>query len=320
VTGGAGFIGSHLSRKLIENGWEVIVIDNLSTGFKENIPKEAEFIELDLSKDNFLRNLPAEGVDTIFHLAAQTSGEISYDDPVYDLKTNCLSTVLLSQWCIEKKVRKFVYTSSMSVYGDIADLPVSENIFPKPKSFYGIGKLASEHYLKVYGSKGLDYTALRLFNVYGPGQNLDNLRQGMVSIFMSFVAHNKEITVKGSRDRFRDFVYIDDVINALIAVVNDPKASGEIYNIGTGKKTTVEELLENIIEAFGHEIKTYPINYTKGTPGDQFGIYSDSSKINKKLGWGSKIELKEGIYKMADWAKKKLNDKNNFEEKNYDII
>ena len=162
VTGGAGFIGSHLSKKLIKNGWDVIVIDNFSTGIKENVPKEVELIETDLSKDEFLNYLPKNGTDVVFHLAAQSSGEVSFENPAYDLKTNCLSTVLLSQWCIEKKVPKFVYTSSMSIYGDIKNLPVSEKEIPVPKSFYGIGKLASENYLKVYGEKGLDYTALRL--------------------------------------------------------------------------------------------------------------------------------------------------------------
>jgi len=303
VTGGAGFIGSHLSKKLIKNGWEVIIIDNLSTGFKENIPEEAEFIKADLSKENFIHLLPKNNIDVFYHLAAQSSGEISFDNPTYDLKTNCLSTVLLAQWCLKKKVPKFIYTSSMSVYGDIKKLPVSENATPEPKSFYGIGKLASEKYLKVYGAKGLDFTALRLFNVYGPGQNLENLRQGMVSIFMSYVLQNKELIVKGSKDRFRDFIYIDDVVSALINVLNNPKASLKVYNVGTGRKITVEELLINIIKAFNYEPEKYPITYSTGTPGDQFGIYADCTKITDEIGWTPKIDFEKGIIKMADWAK-----------------
>ena len=304
VTGSAGFIGSHLSKKLIEEGWDVIVIDNLSTGFRDNVPQDAEFLNKDLSKNGFLKDLPKNGVDAVFHLAAQSSGEISFDNPAYDLKTNCLSTVLLSQWCLEKNVPKFIYTSSMSIYGDVEKLPVSEKELARPKSFYGIGKLASENYLRVYGSRGLNYTALRLFNVYGPGQNLENLRQGMVSIFMSFVANNKEVLVKGSKDRFRDFIYIDDVVDALLTVFKDPKSKEKVYNIGTGKKTTVEELINYIIQAFDYDLESYPITYTTGTPGDQFGIYSDSTKVKKELGWGPNIELKEGIQKMANWAKK----------------
>ncbi len=303
VTGGAGFIGSHLSRKLIENGWHVTIIDNLSTGFKENIPNEAKFIETDLSNESFINFLPKNGVDVVFHLAAQSSGEISFDNPIYDLKTNCLSTVLLAQWCMEKNVSKFIFTSSMSVYGEVENLPVTEEQTPEPKSFYGIGKLASEKYLKVYGAKGLDYSILRLFNVYGPGQNLKNLRQGMVSIFMAFVAENKELLVKGSKDRFRDFVYIDDVINAIIVVANNPNASGKVYNVGTGIKTTVEELINNIIIAFNYDKNEYPITYTEGTPGDQFGIFSDSSRINNELRWNPKTNIQEGIQLMADWAK-----------------
>ncbi len=303
VTGGAGFIGSHLARRLLKDGWDVLIIDNLSTGFRSNVPEGAEFLELDLSNESFLEELPKDGVDVIFHLAAQTSGEISFDDPAYDLKTNCLSTVLLLRWCVEKNIGRFIYVSSMSIYGDVEVLPVKEDVFPVPLSFYGIGKLASENYLRVYESHGINYTALRYFNVYGPGQNMENLRQGMVSIYMAYVAKNEPVLVKGSKDRFRDLIYIDDVIDATIAVVDNPVTFGQSYNVATGKKTHVYELLNEIIVAFGYDPDKYPVDFVAGTPGDQFGIYADISKIEKQLGWKPKTGVKEGIEKMVNWVK-----------------
>ena len=305
VTGGAGFIGSHLTRKLLKNGWDVLVVDNLITGFKSNVSEDAEFLEADVSNEKILKELPENGVDVVFHLAAQTSGEISFDNPAYDLKTNCLSTILLLSWCAEKNIDRFIYASSMSIYGDVETLPVKENAFPKPKSFYGIGKMASENYLRLYKSYGINSTALRYFNVYGPGQNMENLRQGMVSIYMTYINNNKTVIVKGSKDRFRDLIYIDDIISATLSVIDKPVTFGEIYNVATGKKTHVYDLLNNILEAFTYDPDTYPIDYVEDTPGDQFGIYADISKIEKHIGWKPKIENKEGIKKMANWVKNK---------------
>ena len=199
VTGGAGFIGSHLARRLpLREGWGVEIVDNLSTGYRENVPGDATFIELDLSRNDLHQHLPAKRYDAVFHLAAQSSGEISFDDPSYDLRTNCQSTVLLLGWCKANGTTRFLYTSSMSIYGDQAVQPVPETAIPVPKSFYGIGKLASEAYTHVYGEFGIHSTSLRLFNVYGPGQNLANMRQGMVSIFLAYIL-KQELIVKAPR-------------------------------------------------------------------------------------------------------------------------
>ena len=156
---------------------------------------------------------------------------------------------MLLKWCREKEIKKFVYTSSMSIYGDPAILPVKEDMFPVPKSFYGIGKVASENYLRLYQENyGINFTALRLFNVYGPGQHLENLRQGMVRIYLSYVAKNEPIIVKGSGERFRDLVFVDDVVNAMMLVLDNPFTYGQTYNVGTGKETKVDDLLHMIIE------------------------------------------------------------------------
>jgi UDP-glucose 4-epimerase len=303
VTGGAGFIGSHLARRLLREGWAVDVVDNLSTGYRANVPKEATFVELDLSRNDLAEKLPARRYDAVFHLAAQSSGEISFDDPSYDLRTNCQSTVLLLGWCREHGTTRFIFTSSMSIYGDQAVQPVAEAAAPVPKSFYGIGKLASEAYTHVYSTFGIHSTSLRLFNVYGPGQNLANMRQGMVSIFLAYILKKQDIIVKGAPDRYRDIIYIDDVIDAYMACLDNPATYGKAYNVATGRKTTVGELIDAELRAFGYSPGEYPVTFTTGTPGDTFGIYADTTALTADTGWRPLVNLTEGLDRMVAWAK-----------------
>lgn len=302
ITGGAGFIGSHLAARLLAEGWKVSIVDNLSTGFKENVPPKAEFTLLDISKDGFVKLLPGGAFDAVFHLAAQSSGEISFDDPAYDLKTNCLSTVMLLDWCLKSGTKRFMYTSSMSIYGDQEAQPAREDAKPFPKSFYGVGKLASENYVNIYAKMGIDATSLRLFNVYGPGQNMENLRQGMVSIYMAYLIKKEEIVVKGSPDRYRDFIYIDDVIDAYMKCVDNPITFGKTYNVASGVKTHVSELLNAEMAAFGYKFGEYRVKYSSSTPGDTFGIFADISKIYNDIGWKPKASLSDGIKVMTEWA------------------
>jgi UDP-glucose 4-epimerase len=302
VTGGAGFIGSHLARKLLAEGWEVSIADNLSTGFKENVPKGSDFILLDLSKDGFIESLPRGPFDAIFHLAAQSSGEISFDNPAYDLKTNCLSTAMLLDWALKNGTKRFIFTSSMSIYGDQECQPVKESASSNPKSFYGIGKLASEAYARIYSTMGLNTTCLRLFNVYGPGQNMENLRQGMVSIYMAYILKKEPVMVKGSSERYRDFIYIDDVIRAYVSCLDNQNTFGKSYNVASGIKTTVASLLEEELRVFGHDPSKYPIEYKGITPGDTFGIVADIEALKRDTDWEPSVKLDEGLKRMRDWA------------------
>ncbi len=303
ITGGAGFIGSHVANRCIKEGEEVYVLDNLSTGTMANIPAGAHFLNLDLSRESFVDGLSEIRVDTVIHLAAQSSGEISYERPSYDLKTNTLGTLLLLKWALERDVEKFIYSSSMSVYGDGRDWPLTESDAVSPKSFYGVGKCASEQYVNIFNDMGLNTTSLRFFNVYGPGQNMKNLKQGMVSIYMAYIARNEPVLVKGSLDRFRDFVYIDDVVDAIMRCRSESRSNGETFNVCTGRKTRISELLGIIVEAFGHRDGDYPIVTGDPTPRDQFGTYGNYDGIQSSIGWEPTVSLEVGIGWMAEWVR-----------------
>lgn len=301
VTGAAGFIGSAVAKKLMEEGNKVVTIDNLSTGYESNIPDGVEFILGNCQNEEIIKKLYDYKFDAILHIAGQSSGEISFDNPVYDLQTNAQSTLLLLKYARENKCKKFIYASTMSVYGDQPDKPVNENAIPLPKSFYGVGKLASENYMRIFRNYGINSTALRLFNVYGPGQNMENMRQGMVSIFLAQALNSDSIQVKGSNNRFRDFIYIDDVVDAFICILAHEQVDFNIFNIATGIKTTVKELLSVILDNLPGKVS---IKYEGSTPGDQFGITADISKIKKELGWYPKSSLQDGIKNMINWALK----------------
>jgi UDP-glucose 4-epimerase len=300
VTGAAGFIGSALAQKLILEGNKVITIDNLSTGYKSALPKDVEFYEGNCQDAELIASLEKYTFSTIYHIAGQSSGEISFDDPVYDLQTNAQSTLLLLKLAMKTGCKQFIYASTMSVYGDKPDVPVAENLDSRPKSFYGVGKLASEHYMRIYEQYGINSTALRLFNVYGPGQNMLNLRQGMVSIFLAQAIKDHHVHVKGSAKRYRDFIYIDDVIDALIKVREEQPPKYTVFNIATGIRTTVGELIELIRSFLEYEVS---VHFEGSTPGDQMGITGNNSAIKNELNWCPQINLEEGLNRMIAWAK-----------------
>lgn len=303
VTGGAGFIGSHLVRRLCDEGWTVRVIDNLLSGFRENIPDGATFQWLDLTRDDALLELPVEPVDVVFHLASHVGQELSFDHPLYDFKANGQSTVTLLNWCQRTGTKRLVFASSMNVYGEPVSLPVTETAAIKPPSPYAVGKISSEYLCTIYQHFGIDTTCLRLFNVYGPHQDMRNLMQGMVSIYMTYVARGEPILVKGSMDRFRDFVYVTDVADAFYRCGINEKAVGKIFNIATGRKTFVREVLDGIIKAFGHDPESYPILHGDPTRRDQFGIFGSAQKIRDELGWEPTVKLEQGLAEMATWAR-----------------
>jgi UDP-glucose 4-epimerase len=300
VTGAAGFIGSAIAKSLIKIGHKVVSIDNLSTGLKSNIPDGVKFIEGDCADSTIYQSLKKYEFDAIFHIAGQSSGEISFDNPIYDVKTNTESTLLLLKYAVATQCKRFIYASTMSVYGAHPEILVKEESMCKPKSFYGVGKLASENYLRIYSDYGVNTTSLRLFNVYGPGQNLENLRQGMVSIFLAQLIKDKSIHVKGSGSRFRDFVYIDDVVGLFIDCLSNQNTIGQEINVGTGEKTSVSELIGKLLRI--SKINA-PIQYYGATSGDIHGICANTLKLNRIFNKKHFISIDEGLKKMWIWAK-----------------
>lgn len=299
VTGAAGFIGAAVADKLVKAGNEVVTIDNLSTGNFEHIPDGVTFIEGSTYDKKIIDRLNGMEFDAIFHIAGQSSGEISFENPVYDMQTNCQSTLLLLDYARKTNCKKFIYASTMSVYGDQNPPECCESTDTTPKSFYAVGKIASEHYMRIYSEQyGLSCTALRLFNTYGVGQNMKNLKQGMASIYLAMAINDRKITVKGSKDRFRDFVYIDDVVDAFIRALSRENGY-DVFNVCTGRAVKVEDVINTIISSVPFEVA---VEYVEGTPGDQFGIFGCNEKTVKKLDWCPKTTFEDGMRKMIEWA------------------
>ena len=301
VTGAAGFIGSAIAKKLIDDGNKVVTIDNLSTGKRTSIPIGCIFIEGNDFDVTVIDQLYDYRFDCIIHIAGQSSGEVSFEDPIYDLQTNAQSTLMLLDYAHKTGCKEFIFASSMSTYGDHENPLVSEETLSVPKSFYAVGKLASENYMRIYSNTyGIKCTALRFFNVYGVGQNMDNLKQGMASIYLALALKNHHIAVKGSKDRFRDFVYIDDVVDSVLKSIDRSLGNlFEVYNVSNQQKIHVWEVVDIIKKYLPFEVTH---EYIEGTPGDQMGVYGINKKIMKDLHWLPKVSFEDGMRKMIRWA------------------
>lgn len=296
VTGVAGFIGSKIASRLIADGFTVIGVDDLSSGSLNNIPNEVDFININLAEKEKFRFLP-QYCDFIFHLAGQSSGEISFDNPKSDLEKNVVTTLNLIEYGIESGAEKFLYASSMAVYGSCIDRSASEQDFCLPLSCYGVGKLASENYLRIFSRK-ISSISLRMFNVYGPGQDLTNLRQGMVSIYTAQALGSGRVLVKGSLDRYRDFIHVDDVVEAWVRAGFCSREVTGAINVGTGVRTSVGELLEkicNFLPGTTYECEGY-------TAGDQYGVYANAYRLETELGYTPQIKLSEGLEDFIRWS------------------
>ncbi len=289
ITGIAGFIGSRIAREALQKGYKVFGVDDLSQGYKENIPSGVDFISIDLSKKPEYISLP-QNIDFILHLAGQSSGEISFDDPIADLEKNTVSTLNLIEYGISRKVQKIIYASSMSVYGDVLDTPATEERLCAPLSCYGTSKLAAENYLRIFQEQ-LTFTTFRMFSVYGPGQDLNNLRQGMVSIFLQYALSEGHVPVKGSLARFRDYIYIDDVVNIWLEAITNANTNNQVFNLGTGIKTTVEDLLKRIQS----HIPDLTWEEISNTPGDQIGVYANIDKLESIFECTIRSDLGSGL-------------------------
>ncbi|WP_321491582.1 NAD-dependent epimerase/dehydratase family protein [uncultured Desulfobacter sp.] len=301
ITGIAGFIGSALAAKLISEGHEVAGIDNLFTGIGSNVPDKAQWVVGDIINEKDFEHL-SSGYDVVVHTAAQTSGEKSFELPLYDLDTNIKGSYNTFEFAKSSGARLLINFSSMSVYGHVTTpQAVDEKYPPNPASLYGNSKLAAEKMLTLLSNRdGLPVISFRLFNAYGPGQNFEELKQGMISIYLAQLLQNQfdKVLVKGSLDRVRDFVFLDDIIDILMtAIIHDTPSSG-VFNLSTGTTTSVRELLRHLVDISGINKKIV----SKGsTPGDIQGFAGDNSLITKSFCWRPQTDIRAGLEKMINF-------------------
>ena len=284
VTGGSGFIGGNLVKELRRLGHYVVTMDFKSSDYPCDISDYNNFNPID------------EKIDVIYHLAGQSYGRGGLIDPHKDLEWNAQGTLNVSLFAKERDVRKVIYTSTMAVYGD-GDWS-KESDMPNPLSNYGVSKLTGEYYLKHLTQYDVDYTIFRLFNTYGPGQDIHHMMKGIVSALLSQVIDGHTINVTGSLSRYRDLTYVDDCVEALIMGMND-ELSNNTYNICSKRKTTVMELIDIIIEASGQDKKWFAVKDIGGHDGDQFGNTGDNLKL-VSVGWKPRIPLEDGIKLFYD--------------------
>ncbi|MDI3475703.1 MAG: UDP-glucose 4-epimerase [Thermococcaceae archaeon] len=294
VTGGAGFIGSHLAWELVKDN-EVIIIDNLYTGREENIPPGAKFIKADIRDYEAIAEL-ISNADYVFHEAAQVSVVESIKDPIFTEEVNVLGTLNILKALLAGH-GKLIFASSAAVYGDNPNLPLKETERPRPLSPYGVTKWAAEEYLRVFHELyGLPVVSLRYFNVFGPRQTA-NQYAGVISIFINRALRGEPLVIFGDGKQTRDFIYVKDVVKANLIAAESRKANGRVFNVATGKETTILELAMKIIEITG---TTSSIVFDKPRPGDIRHSRADISEI-RKLGFEPEWSLEEGLKKTVEW-------------------
>lgn len=309
VTGGAGFIGSGLASRLLDRGAKVVILDNLATGFERNVPKGATFVLGDVGDPEVVAKVFGDHrFDTVLHLAAQVSNIVSHADPLADVRSNVAGTINVLEGARKASVARLLYASSMALYGTPKELPVTENAALAPLSPYGVSKLAGEFTVHNTANRKdltspLAVTSLRMFNVYGPGQSLENPYQGVVSVFISNVLANEPITLYGDGDQTRDFIYIDDIWDAWMRALEEPKSHGQRINLGSAAQDSILDLLDAVLAAFGHTRDSYPIVRKPELPGDQRHVRADVSRAKDLLGWEPKWKLKEGLKETIAWGR-----------------
>lgn len=307
VTGGAGFIGSHLVERLVAEGHLVMVIDNECTGQIENVPPAAHYLKGDVTRAAELERAFVDGLDAVCHIAGQVSLIRSFTDPVADLRTNVEGTVNVLQLCLKYRVPRLLYASSMTVYGHAEMLPTPEKTPCEPVSYYGITKFAAERYVHTTaGRVDLDFsfgvTAFRMYNVYGPRQALDNPYQGVLGIFLGNVLRGEPITVFGDGEQSRDFVYVTDVVDAWVGALQNPASHARTLNLGSGKRISINQLADRVLAAFGHTRASYPVSYAPGRPGEQRHVEADISQAREVLDWRPRVTFDAGVAETVRWA------------------
>lgn len=296
VSGGAGFIGSHLVDALIKKGHDVLIIDNLSTGKKEYINSKAKFFEFDIRDFEKIKTT-FKGIDFVFHLAALPRLMVSIKDPIKTSAVNILGTINVFKAAIDAQVKRIIFASSSSVYGEQKKLPLKEKMTPRPVSPYGLQKLVGEEFAKLFTELyKVPIISLRYFNVYGPRIDFNSDYSLVIGKFLKQKKDGKPLTIFDNGEQTRAFCYIDDVIDATIKAAESEKLrGGEVINIGSENSYTINYLAKII----GGEVQ-----YLPPRPGDVRHTMADITLAKKLLNWQPKISFEEGIEKTREWFEK----------------
>ena len=299
VTGGAGFIGSQVADAFITQGHDVVIADDLSTGFEKNINPKARFFKINICDQSIQHIFESERFDVVNHHAAQIDVRKSVADPKFDANTNIIGTINLLENCVKTSVKKFMFASTGgAIYGEQEYFPADENHSQSPLSPYGISKLAIEKYLYYYFIQhGLPFTILRYANIYGPRQNPFG-EAGVVAIFVSKLLNNEQPVINGDGKQTRDYVFVQDAVKAnLLNLLN---GESNIYNVGTGIETSVNYLFNELIKITGSKMKE---KHGSAAPGEQQRSVISSEKIYNKTGWKPSISIQEGLKKTIGYFK-----------------
>ena len=307
VTGGAGFIGSHLADGLIREGHRVVIVDNETTGRSPNVPVEAVYVKGDVTRFADLELAFAQGLDAVCHIAGQVSLISSFTNPLVDLRVNVEGTVNVLQLCLKYRVPRLLYASSMTVYGTSEQLPTPESAPCAPISYYGITKYAAERYVHATAQRvDLDFafhvTSFRMYNVYGPRQALDNPYQGVLGIFLGNLLRDEPVTIFGDGHQSRDFIYIDDVVEAWVSALANPKTYGGVFNLGSGHRLSINQLADHALAAFDRTRIDGRVVYAPGRPGEQRHVEADITLARKVLGWQPRMPFNVGLAETVRWA------------------
>ncbi|MFE4047065.1 MULTISPECIES: NAD-dependent epimerase/dehydratase family protein [unclassified Priestia] len=304
VTGGAGFIGSHIVEQLLEEGYQVVIVDNFSTGKKSFLPRDIPFYKMDIQSTDLQQIFEEEKPEIVIHVAAQVDVNSSIKNPKNDASINILGTINLLNCCHKYKVKKIIYSSSSAVYGVTEDCSIKESFPVSPLSFYGISKSVAELYMKAYHSLyNLNYTVLRYANVYGPKQSISG-EGGVVSIFCKKILKKEAPVIYGTGEQTRDFIFVKDVAKANIRAIS--KGKNQIINIGCNEKTSIKELYQLLLSLNPSLFITEsPINEPIRS-GDILHSRLDNTKAKQILNWEPHYTLKEGLEETMNYYRKEF--------------
>ncbi len=303
VTGGAGFLGLHMVEALIERGFYVRVIDNFMCSSRENLKpysKKIDLVEGDIRESGDVKKA-VKDMDAVFHFAAIRSVVKSVEDPLLAHEVNATGTLLLLNYAYEAKVKRFIFTSTSSVYGEATRKYQKENGDLKPISPYGMAKLLAEQYGKYFfKERRFPTTSVRIFNVYGPRQNPESKYSLVIPGVLSKIFKNESPVIDGTGEQARDFIFVDDILEAFFRILSSRRACGEVYNLGAGSTTSINTLVRMLLKLTGSGLK--PVHGPR-RPGDPDRTCADVAKARRDFGWTPRVGLEAGLKRVVEWYK-----------------